>query len=158
MDRQFPDFFDSLEWNLVARVGLQAQQIDAKSYQPIPRQTYVIQNSSVLIIGVKSATAQPNWVTGGWASQVIPFSPSSTSSFIAATRTEQKRLKLDSLNLTVFPKLSDVWFLEVATPHWFMSTFLEIWRYDGQDLDQFVKFEQVSADLLHLTQLIPPSQ
>lgn len=154
MERQLPDFLDSIEWNLVGRIGLQAEQLDARSYRPIPAQSYFIQNSDVLIIGIKSATAQPTWNTGGWASQIIPFVPSSTTSFTAAVQNQQKRLRLNLLNLVIFPKITDSWILEIATPHWFLSTFIEVWRYDGRDVSQFDRFDQVSTDLIRIEQKI----
>lgn len=146
MSRQFPDFRDTLEWNLVARANYQAVQnvtLDVR----LPSRTFLIQNSHVLIIGVSSQSARSTWKTGGWAAQILPFSPSTTSVFVAAVQSSRRWLRLNSPTLIVFPKVLPTYFLELSFPYWFNDVSIEIWRYDGRDFDVFERMDQLESNL-----------
>lgn len=136
MSRRFPDFLDAMEWNLVARQSYQANN-GVVVVDRLPPRNWLVENSNVLIIGVDSNSARSYWRTGGWAAQIIPFQPSSTSVYPAAVQAQRKWLRLKVLTLCVFPKISDTWILEVSFPYWFNDVSVEIWRYDGRDYDAF---------------------
>jgi hypothetical protein len=142
-DRQFPDFGNTLEWNLVAREGYQAPSGPTPLQSRLPAKTFLIENSSVVLVGVNSASARSYWTTGGWAHQNLLFLPSSTSTFIALTQTAKQRLQLRRLNLVVFPKIMDTWILEITFPYWLDTIYLEVWRYDGADIDAFQRFNDL---------------
>ena len=146
MSRSFPDFRDTLEWNNVARASYQAVQ-NVTVDQRLPSRTFLIQNSHVLIIGVSSTTARSTWKTGGWATQILPFSPSSTSQYIAAVQSSRRWLRLQSPTLVVFPKVLPTYFLELSFPYWFNDVSIEIWRYDGRDFDVFERVDQLESNL-----------
>lgn len=146
MSRQFPDFRDTLEWNLVARASYQAVQnvtLDVR----LPSRTFLIENSHVLIIGVSSQSARSTWKTGGWAAQILPFSPSTTSQFVAAVQSSRRWLRLNSPSLVIFPKVLPTYFLELSFPYWFNDVSIEIWRYDGRDYDTFERLDQLESNL-----------
>lgn len=145
--RQFPDFANTIEWNLVNRSALTAQMLTAKSYAPIPAQSFLIQNSAVVMIGVSSTKAPANWKTGGYVKQLLPFVPSSTSQFVAAVQTDSRWLRLGTLTLCVFPKILNQWLLELSFPYWLEQVSFEIWRYDGQDNDAFQQFAFIQGQL-----------
>lgn len=145
MSRQFPDFRDTLEWNLVTRASYQAVQnvtLDVR----LPSRTFLIQNSHVLIIGVSSQSARSTWKTGGWAAQILPFSPSTTSVFVAAVQSSRRWLRLNSPTLIIFPKVLPTYFLEISFPYWFNDVSVEIWRYDGRDFDVFERMDQLETN------------
>ncbi|MBW4475127.1 MAG: hypothetical protein KME45_32820 [Stenomitos rutilans HA7619-LM2] len=148
MNRQFPDFRDTLEWNLVARATYQASQ-NVNVNDRLPSRTYLIEHSHVLIIGVSSQSARSTWRTGGWAAQILPFSPSTTSQFVAAVQSSRRWLRLHSPTLVVFPKVLPTYFLELSFPYWFNDVSVEIWRYDGRDFDTFERLDQLEANLNH---------
>ncbi|MBW4474062.1 MAG: hypothetical protein KME45_27360 [Stenomitos rutilans HA7619-LM2] len=146
MSRQFPDFRDTLEWNLVSRSSYQAvNNVNVKDR--LPARTFLIENSHVLIIGVSSQSARSTWRTGGWAAQVLPFLPSTTSQYVAAVQSSRRWLRLRTLTLVVFPKVLPTYFLELSFPYYFDDVSVEIWRYDGRDLDTFDRIDQLEANL-----------
>lgn len=154
MSRDLPQLLESIEWNLVARASYQVQPGTVQ--ERLPDRTWLIQNSSVVIVGIKetSPMRRSSWVTGGWASQVLPFLPSSTSQFVAVTENARKWLKLGILNLLIFPKVSDQWVLSVSFPRWFESVDVEVWRYDGEDFTEIDHFAKINRDLERIEQKI----
>lgn len=146
-DRQFPDFADTIEWNLVARNSYTAPITSTQASNRLPNRSFLIENSYVVIIGLRSEGARSTWQTGGWASQLLPFLPSSTSDYVAAVQTSKKWLRLRTLNLIVFPKLMNTWILDLAFPYWLPDISIEVWRYDGRDIDQFQRFNEIEAKL-----------
>ncbi len=146
MTRRFPNFLDSMEWNLVVRQSYQAND-GVMVRDRLPSRTWLIQNSHVLIIGVRSNSARSYWRTGGWAAQLIPFLPSTTSDFVAAVDSNRRWLRLGVLTLVVFPKISDTWVLELSFPYWFDDVYVEVWRYDGIDLDGFETLDRIESKI-----------
>jgi hypothetical protein len=146
MSRQYPDFRENLEWNLVARQSYQAPQ-NVQVSDRLPARQWLIQNSHLLIIGVSSTSARSTWRTGGWAAQILPFLPSSTSQYVAAVQSSRKWLRLGTLTLVEFPKHLPTYLLEISFPYWFDDVSVEIWRYDGRDLDTFERLDQLEASI-----------
>lgn len=146
-NRQFPDFTNTQEWNLVGRGNYEVQRLSEKSYVPIPSQNWYIANSSVIIVGISTTNSSTRWKTGGWAQQILPFLPSSNSNFVAATQTERRWIRLGTLTLCVFPKIVSSWILELSFPFWLEQVTVEIWRYDGADVDVFTRLNQLDASI-----------
>lgn len=142
-ERQLPDFLSAIEWNLIARATYQAPETPTPYLNRLPRRSFLVENSHALIIGLDSTTARSNWDTGGWAYQLIPFLPSSTSSFPAAVAAGSNRVRLRRLNFMMFPRLSPTWILEMQFPYWLNDISVEIWRYDGRDIDLFERSDQI---------------
>lgn len=151
--RRLPDLSENLEWNLVLREERSAVWIDGNKYTPIPDRFQTISDSNVLAIGVTSNNAPRNWYTGGFVSKFENISPSSTSVFNGVMESFNKKMRLHSLNLVVFPKLEDNWILRLSTPKWFSHVLWEVWRYDGRDLDLM---DSMNSQWV-LLDLIPPS-
>lgn len=135
MSRSFPGLDESNEWNLVGRDTLYATIPDAGEIIPIRSRNWLIQNSNVLMIGLRSATASSHWYTGGWVQQLLPILPSYTSTYVAAVQSASQRLRLGILNLVVFPKYIDTYLIEINFPRWMRDISIEVWRYDGPDVD-----------------------
>lgn len=149
-DRHFPDFTDTLEWNLVARTTYDAAtrvEEGITTFLPLPPRGWVIENSHVLLIGVKAKNPRSTWYTGGWASQRLLFVPSSTTEFTATVKAASKRLTLGSLTLFVAQTLMPTWLLYVEFPRWFIGVTIEIWRYDGRDVDVFQRLDELEAKI-----------
>lgn len=142
-DRLFPNFTDTLEWNLVARQTYLAPTTPTPYLNRLPDRQFLIENSHVLIIGARSDGARSYWQTGSWASQLLPFLPSSTTDYVAAVQHERRWIRLRVLNLLIFPKIIDTWILNLAFPYWLPDVSVEIWRYDGADIDQFQRFNDL---------------
>jgi hypothetical protein len=115
----------------------------------------VIENSFVCAVGVRNTKAKRTWFLGGYASQNLLLGPSSTSIFVAYTQAARRRLWLDRLNLLIFPKLVSPWILELSFPWWHEQMELEVWRYDGSDVDDL---QQITASTAALTTLIESLQ
>lgn len=147
MPRYFPSIDESNEWNLVGRANLQATIPDAGEIIPIPSRSFLIQNSNVLMIGLRSQTASPRWYTAGWAQQILPILPGYTSDYVAAVQSDSQRLKLGILNLVVFPKFVDNYLVQVSFPRWMRDISLEVWRYDGPDVDSPVSKQLTTTEV-----------
>ncbi|UBF28324.1 hypothetical protein K9N68_10835 [Kovacikia minuta CCNUW1] len=143
MERLFPEFSDTLNWNLVARESYQVERVSEKSYNPISLKYWLIEDSYVLMIGVKSGSSEPRWYLGAWAAQLLLFTPSATTIFTASVHAAQRRVRLNHLNLCVFPKIQSQWMLQVKFPWWFEDVQIEIWKYDGADIDLFQRVDQI---------------
>lgn len=138
--RSFPDFSNSLEWNLVTRRSLVNRQLIG-GYVRLPPLTVNISNSHLLMIGVASNSAKSHWYTAGWARQFLNFSPSSTSVFPVGVQTVSHRLALGTLNCLTFAKEINDWTLQIAFPVYLEDALVEIWRYDGTDLSVFERID-----------------
>lgn len=143
MDRRLPDLTDSLEWNLTHRGEYQATENGDGTYTPIPPLSFIISNSNTLMIGVKSVMAASNWYTGGWAAQRLLMVPSSTTEFTANIQTNSIRLRLGVLNLCQFPALVPTWMLYLKIPKWIKQAIVEVWRYEGRELQPLQSAEIV---------------
>lgn len=143
--RQLPDFLDAIEWNLVRRESLTAPETPTPYLNRLPDRSYLIENSHALIIGIDSNSARSNWDTGGWAYPIIPFLPSSTSNYPAATFAAGHRIRLRRLNFVMFQRLSPTWILELKFPYWLNDVSIEVWRYDGRDIDLFQRSDEIMA-------------
>ncbi len=142
-DRLFPDFGNPIEWNLVARASYQAPQTPTPYLNRLPSRSFLIENSYAVIIGLQSTTARSSWQTGGWANQVLPFLPSSTTDYAAAVQSSRHWLRLRMPNLCIFPKLLPTWILDLSFPYWLDDISIEVWRYDGRDIDQFQRLNEL---------------
>jgi hypothetical protein len=56
-------------------------------------------------------------------------------------------VRLRTLNLLIFPKFTTTWILDIAFPYWLPDVSIEVWRYDGRDIDQFQRFNELEAKL-----------
>lgn len=146
-DRLFPNFTDTMEWNLVARATYQAPQTPTPYLNRLPSRSFLIENSHVLIIGLKSNSARSYWVTGGWAAQFFPFLPSSTSEYPAIVQGKRRWLRLGVMSLVIFPKILSTWVLELQFPYWLNDISIEVWRYDGTDLTVFDRIDTLEQQL-----------
>lgn len=146
-ERYLADFSEAIEWNLVARQTYTAPATPTPYLNRLPNRTFLIENSSALIIGLNSQSARSNWFTGGWASQLLLFLPSSTTEFTATVEASSKLLRLRRLNFVMFPRIMPTWLLELRFPYWLNDVYVEVWRYDGTDLSIFDRLDQLEANL-----------
>lgn len=128
--RLFTGITDTLEWNLVSRQELQAQQVG--NISRIQPRTFLI-TTNVVAVGLKNSTSPPHFYLGGWANCYANFTPSSQSEFVAATKIHDQRLKIGSLNLIIVPKITVGFFLQLDFPRWHQTMLIEVWRFDGGD-------------------------
>lgn len=149
-ERHLIDFSDRLEWNLITRETILANENAPNLQQRLPPKTWPVVNSNVVMVGVASQTARSTWYTGGWASCLVDFKPSYVSQFPAGVETASRRLRLGFQTLIVFPKITPNWILEVKFPYWFRDVFLEIWRYDGRDEAFFDQLDRMEFKLNQL--------
>lgn len=147
MTRKFPDLNENLEWNLVRRDTLEARQGTLRRFIP-PLQTPI--DSYVCAIGLKNPLAPNHWRLGGYASQRVFVLPSSTTDFAPLMQAERKTLELNIFNLFVVPKIATPWLLWVDFPYWHERMFVEVWRYDGRDIDELTRLDEIELRLNQL--------
>ncbi len=142
------DFGNNLNWDLVLRRRLVAAPApeSRRGFLPIPPITISV-DRYILAIGARSPLAKPNWYLAAYAVPRLLFSPSSTSEYIAAVQTSEKRLiGLNTLNLVQFTDFGlTPYLLEISIPPWHEEMNLEIWKYAGEESTKPVN--QLIADL-----------
>lgn len=153
MSRTIPDLNESLEWNLLGRRELKGTlvtdtvttgtRIYSRTRWVIPAQSFFVEDSSIVAVGVRNPKASPRWFLGAWATMLLPVSPSSTTQFVSAMDADRRSCRLGILNLLVFPKLTPSWILEVKFPDWHEEILLEAWRYDGRDIEAPIEVSQL---------------
>ena len=141
LDRSLPQLGGS-EWALLDR---STDQVMPPSKSMLPK-VWAIQGSWVLAVSIYSVNSKPNWITGGWASMVLPFSPGLTT-FPQEIRSYQRRVFLGRSTLLVLPKLADQYSLQIEFPRWLRDYQLEIWRYLGTDTDIFKRFDDLETKI-----------
>lgn len=147
MDRQFPQFLDPLEWNLIRRDNLVATQfLDGRAHVPIPPRNFGCERH-VLIVGVKTTIPQGRrWKFGGRVEMQSFQTPSSTTVFQPSglVLLASQPLKVNVLTLIVFPKLGSIPYLcQVQIPEWFKDAIVEVWEYGGEDISTFDRLNQL---------------
>lgn len=45
----------------------------------------------------------------------------------------------------VVPKLLSPWILELKFPYWLDQIYMEVWRYDGRDIDELQRLDELQA-------------
>lgn len=129
------DFGNRLNWDLLSRSTRVQRPIPTRpnSYLRIPDLSIACV-SPILMIGVKSSTAEPYWIHGGWASMNLLTIPSVTTEFTAVVEdvASSVQCKLGRLNLVRFPDLNLYPYLLIfQTPYWLEDIYLEVWQYSG---------------------------
>lgn len=144
-DRQLTEISNQIEWNIVARRSLEGQ-LDGKAFF-IPAQRFSI-DAYVAAVGLRNTKAPAHWDLGGWATPLMLFTPSEFSSdYPSAVATGSQRLKLNVLNLVLIPQILKPCILEVKFARWHARIELEVWRYDGPDVSQFDRFNDLEAKI-----------
>jgi hypothetical protein len=136
--RLFPEFEDNDKWALVARQSLTASPGQPRGYIPLEPRSFAIQDSSVVLVGVRSADAEAYYYLGCKAEQVLGFTPSGATGFDGIVQpATTKSCRLNTLTLCAFPKMADSWTLRLNFPWWLQTVSFEVWRYLGIDSDLF---------------------
>lgn len=91
------------------------------------------------MVGIQTATeGAARWFRGGWASMVLFQTPSSATDLVSLVQVASRPLRLGMFTLVVFPKVGDLPYnCQVKVPKYFRDATIEVWRYDGVDLDLF---------------------
>lgn len=123
-------------WSSVIRRTYKATPILNKKgqYKPIPPQK-LSASSRILLAGSQNPDTKPNWYLGGYLSQNIRYSPGSLSSTF---ETGRAAIPLNKLALIMFPAIEaqgTFYDLEIQIARWHTQLYVEIWQYNGQDLD-----------------------
>lgn len=128
------DFGNNLNWDLVLRTTYIAELNPAypRGLVPIPTKVILVDRYT-LIIGTKSTKAKPTWHLGAYVSPRLLFSPSSTSEFVAAVKSQQRQfIELNKLTLVQFTDFGvGAYLLEVNIPPWIEELSIEVWKYQG---------------------------
>lgn len=129
------EFGDTLNWNLVVRLDLEAVKVSDKpeTYGRIPARSVLV-DKRILMVGCRSRSAPSRYWLGCWASKRLLISPSSTSDFMALAHTEQRSCPLNTLTLIKFDRDGPFPFLLLLEiPKWLKHLYIEVWAYDGPD-------------------------
>lgn len=103
-------------------------------------------SSYVCAIGISNPQAPPHWRFAGWASMNLPIAPPG-SSYPVLSQISARRCLLDQLTLLVFPKTASPWTLKLQFPAWHLLINLEVWQYNGSDIDELTRLDEIEAIL-----------
>lgn len=130
------EFANSLNWNLISRLDLQASKVPGQPdfYHPIPAKSLIV-TPRILMVGCRSDTAKSTWWLGCRVSARLLISPSSTSQFPSAVYTgEQIQCPLNTLTLIKFNSEGPPpYLLVINVPSWLSHLYVEVWGYDNSD-------------------------
>lgn len=121
--------YNRLNWNLAFRGDYTRAELPIPP--PIPP-IEVSLKSPLLAVGIGSNKAKPTWYKGGWASLILPFTPSSTGKFRARVdpATDRKMLRLGYYTLLDFTYWGVAnYLIQVRFPAYFEDVGVEIWEY-----------------------------
>lgn len=127
--------YNRLNWNLAFRGEYAGETIQVTGGyippQPIPP-IEVSLKSPLLAVGIGSTKAKPTWYKGGWASLILPFTPSSTGKFPAKVDPSRDRhiLRLGHYTLLDFTYWGIAnYSIRINFPRYFKDVGVEVWEY-----------------------------
>lgn len=129
------EFGDTLNWNLVSRLDLEAVKVSANPeiYGTIPSRTLSV-DRRILMIGCRSRSAKSRWWLGCRVAQRLMISPSSQSDFVALSETQRFNCGLNTLTLVKFDYDGPYpYLLIIDIPRWITHLYIEVWKYTGPD-------------------------
>ncbi|MCU0525162.1 MAG: hypothetical protein MUF72_10085 [Elainella sp. Prado103] len=133
MTRRLPDLNLPSEWQLISTATLIGQPSGLRYWQ-IEQQNFTV-NSHVALVGVSSEYALSRWFVGAYASMLVP-SPVSGSSTLVSIDAWRKVCSLGRYTLIDFPKIINPPItLNLRFPKWQREVFIEVWQYNGNDID-----------------------
>lgn len=136
--RLFPDLLAPLTWNVVYKGTLNAASAGDGKYIPIPRKTYLIENSRLVAVGCRNPEALGYWYHGAWLHAVTPQQLDSGQTLPALVYTAKGQARLGGYTLfSVSPWVPLPWILQVDVARWHQQLDLEIYWYDGEDYSLF---------------------
>lgn len=136
------EYVNPLNWNIIKRAAYTAQIVrqDARGYDYLAiGDVQVVSRSPIMLVGVGSTKSEKHWKTGCWASQYLPFIPSSTTEFSANIRDPLNiRCQLGVLNLCQFPYSGvSPFILNLSFPYWLEQASIEVWQYGESMTGEF---------------------
>lgn len=101
-------------------------------YAPIQPKLVAL-DKHVLLIGISAVYSKPTWFLGGYASQYLYISPSTTPFIPQGVQAcETKRLRLNTMTLVQFQNFGKTpYVLLIELPRWFRDVHVEVWKYLG---------------------------
>ena len=127
--------YNRLNWNLAFRGDYKAATGDAigdyLKPEPIPP-IEISLKSPLVAIGIGSTKAKASWYKGGWASLILPFTPSSTGQFPAKVDPAKDRhvLRLGYYTLLDFTYWGLAnYSVQIKFPYYFKDVGVEVWEY-----------------------------
>lgn len=144
-----PELVNPLNWNIIKRQTYSAQvyHVDTFGYNYITiPDIQVVARSPLLLVGVGSTKKEPTWKIGCWATQFLPFAPSSTTQFLPNIRQPDRiACQFGVLNLCQFPYAGvSPYLLNLSFPYWLEQASIEVWQY-GEAMDG--TFEPAATDV-----------
>jgi hypothetical protein len=122
-------------WKLVKKQEIRSKPKvimgrNTNQFEALPWLTFPV-DSRILIVGLSSEDAKPNWYLGAWLGMRLPLSPSQ-SRFGQDTQAAEAKAAIGRLNLVQFPDLGiPAYTLSVQFPKWYRHIYIEIWKYTG---------------------------
>ncbi|WP_009631024.1 hypothetical protein [Synechocystis sp. PCC 7509] len=128
-------------WGLVLQDSRMAERIPTPNnppgkykYKAIPP-IYATCDSSTVLIGTYSQTAETYWFLGAKVSQFLYVSPSLSSNFVSGVQAgETKNAGLNRLTLIKFEDYGVYpYTLKLEIPYWLEDIYMEVWQYTGYE-------------------------
>jgi hypothetical protein len=152
------DLSGTNKWNRIFYQPFQGNPENRKIRAPLiePFEFPFILQNHVLAIMISSSTAKASWRTAGYLTQTYPsvitggqilLSESPTSGVDACT----KRIGLNTIELVVFPKLANQYYLWFDFVPWLPKATLGLWQFIGNQFDATQEvLETIKVDILRV--------
>lgn len=139
------------KWELVYFGSLSLAE-DAKSLEPV--EIPLLADNRYLIVGAKSSLAKPTWITAGYLTQFLENINVDDNVIFPGTGSpgntvdiDTKRIKLNVIQLVIFPDLATTYRLFFAPVRWLKNLNLSIWQFTGDEINQLDLLTNIQAQL-----------
>ena len=105
------------------------------SHYPIPPMAIpFLFERHIIAVFPESNAAKPWWFSAGWLEQKVQTGITVGGNPDVRAQDSQ-RILLNRINLSIFPKLSSTYQLNIDIPYWFSHYKVTIWEYIGPESD-----------------------
>lgn len=144
------------KWELVYSGNFSLAE-SAKSLEPI--EIPLLADNRYLIVGARSTLAKPKWIRAGYLTQFLENINVDDNVIFPGTGnpgntvdTDTKLIKLNVIQLVVFPDLSSSHYRLFFTPvHWLKNLNLSIWQFTGEEIRQLDLLIEIQNKLNNLS-------
>lgn len=143
------------KWELVYSGSLSLAE-SAKSLEPI--EIPLLADNRYLVVGARSTLAKPTWIRAGYLTQFLENINVDDNVIFPGTGnpantidTDTKVIKLNVIQLVIFPDLATTYRLFFAPVRWLKNLNLSIWQFTGEEIKQLDLLANIQIQLSNLS-------
>ena len=152
----FPVILQGLgKWELVYSGSFSLAE-GAKSLEPI--EIPLLADNRYLVVGARSTLAKPKWIRAGYLTQFLENINVDDNVVFPGTGnpgntvdTDTKLIKLNVIQLVVFPDLATTYRLFFTPVTWLKNLNISIWQFTGEEIKQLDLLTNIQNQLNNLS-------